>query len=150
MEWERYNIEKGKEEFEYWFYSEGPRGNIKKAVQFQYIPEFGRNFFNLAFGDFDESTGRINDRVVSNNGDHLKVLYTVAEITLDFINFWPGAIIQIRGSTSSRTRLYQMGISSFWLEISKEFEILGELDGDWVPFKKGESYKRFLVFKKIK
>jgi len=149
MDREIYDIEKGKEGFEYWFYSEGPKGKILKSVQFQHMPEYGRNFFNLAFGDFDKSTDRINDQVVSNNGDHVKVLYTVADIVHDFVNFWPDAIIQIEGSTPSRTRLYQMGMSSFWLEISKEFEILGEIDGDWLPFKKGVSYKRFLIFKKI-
>jgi len=117
MERERYSIGRSEDDFVYWFYSEGPRGRILKTVQFQHVPEYGRNFFNLAFGDYDESTGRINDQVASNNGYHLKVLHTVAKVVLDFVNFWPKAIIQIKGSTSSRTRLYQMGISSFWFEI---------------------------------
>ncbi|MDO6434258.1 hypothetical protein Q4E93_26850 [Flavitalea sp. BT771] len=150
MESGTYDLERGKEDFVYWFYSEGPRGRIRKMVRFQPTPELGRNAFNLAFGDFDESTGKINDLAISNNSDHLRVLHTVAEVILDFICFWPKAIIKIEGSTSSRTRLYQMGISTFWHEIGREFEIYGKVGRDWVPFKKGVNYKAFLIFKKIR
>jgi hypothetical protein len=150
MKLEGYNVEKDRYELVYWFYSEGPKGRIKKTIRFQHKPLYGRNFFNLAFGDSDGSTDRMNDLVISNNGDHLKVLYTVAAVVREFINCWPNAIIQIQGSTSSRTRLYQMGISSFWQEIIKEFEVYGELGQNWEPFKKGINYKRFLVFKKIR
>lgn len=150
MEQERYTVERVEDAFVYRFFSEGPKGKILKMVRFQHAPELGRNAFNLAFGDLDESTGRLNDRIISNNGDHLKVLHTVAITILDFVNFWPKAIIRIEGSTPSRTRLYQMGIASFWLEISKEFQVWGELGGNWVPFKKGVNYNGFLIFKKIR
>jgi len=146
---ERYNVERDEEDFVYLFYSEGPKGRIRKMVRFQRIPDFGRNVFNLAFGDWDDLAGKMNDEVVSNNNDHLKVLNTVAGVVLDFVNLWPNAIIKIEGSTYSRTRLYQMGISSFWQEINQEFEIYGKNDRDWVPFKKGVNYKAFLIFKKI-
>jgi hypothetical protein len=150
MEMSGYEVEKDKKDFIYWFYSEGPRGRIRKIVKFQRTPELGGNVFNLAFGDFEESTGRMDDQTVSNNSDHLKVLHTVAKVVLEFINFWPNAIIWVKGSTSSRTRLYQMGISSFWIEITREFEVYGKTGQDWMPFKRGANYKEFLVFKKIK
>jgi hypothetical protein len=54
MEMERYNVERDEEDFVYLFYSEGPKGRIRKMVRFQRIPDFGRNVFNLAFGDWDE------------------------------------------------------------------------------------------------
>ena len=50
MELEKYNVERNTNVFVYEFYSEGPRGRIKKAVEFQYLPAFGRNFFNLTLG----------------------------------------------------------------------------------------------------
>jgi len=150
MEQERYDIEISENDFVYWFYSNGPKGRILKTVQFQYMPEYGKNFFNLAFGDAERLTDKPDDRAISDNGDYLKVLHTVAKVVQNFINLWPKAIIQIKGSSLSRTRLYQMGIASFWLEVSHEFNILGELNGDWIPFKKGVNYTGFLVFRKIK
>jgi hypothetical protein len=148
MEMERYSVEKGEEHLAYGFYSEGPKGRIRKLVRFQNTPELGRNAFNLAFGDFDEATGKIDDLIVTNNHDHVKVLHTIAKIVLDFVNLYPNAIIKIEGTSSSRTRLYQMGISSFWKAFSREFEIYGKIAHDWVPFKKGVNYKGFLIFKK--
>jgi len=150
MEQEKYDIQKEEGSFRYWFYSEGPKGKILKAVQFQYTPEWGRNVFNLAFGDWDESTGWLDDRAISNNGDHLKVLHSVAEAVQEFINLWPDAIIYVVGNTPSRTRLYQMGIASYWREISRDFQIWGLLGEEWEPFRKGVNYKEFLIFKKIK
>ncbi|MBN8855388.1 MAG: hypothetical protein BGO55_27250 [Sphingobacteriales bacterium 50-39] len=149
MEQERYDIEKDKNDFVYWFFSEGPRGRIKKGVRFRHMPDVGKNAFNLAFGDWEDSTKSLDDRVVSNNGDHLKVLHSVAEAVREFMNLWPDAVLHVRGSTSSRTRLYQMGIASFWKEISQEFEIWGKEGKEWGPFKKGVNYGEFLLFKKI-
>jgi len=150
MEQEKYDIGRNENELTYWFYSEGPKGKILKGVQFQPKPKVGRNVFNLAFGDWNESSGKIDDRAISNNGDRLKVLHTVADVARTFVNLWPDAIIWVQGSTLPRTRLYQMGIASFWKEISLEFEILGKLGEEWEPFRKGVNYREFLVFKKIK
>jgi len=150
MEQEKYDIKREEDTFEYRFFSEGPRGRILKAVRFQHMPELNRNVFNLAFGDWDESKGKINDLAISDNGDHLTVLRTVAEVVREFINLWPDAIVQVQGSTPTRTRLYQISIASFWEEISRDFEVWGEVGEDWDPFRKGVNYKRFLIFKKIR
>ena len=147
MELETYDI-KAWDKYSYTFYSEGPNGRIKKGINFQRMEEIGINVFNLAFGDVDESTGRINDLSISNNNDRLKILMTVAEAVIDFIQSVPNAIIIIKGSTLSRTRLYQMGISSFWSEIKRHYNIYGNLDNKWLPFQKGVNYERFLLFKK--
>ena len=90
------------------------------------------------------------ERAVSNNGDHLKVLHSVAEAVREFINLWPDAIIRVVGNTSARTRLYQMGIASYWKEISRDFQVWGLLGEEWEPCRKGVNYKEFLIFKKIK
>jgi hypothetical protein len=62
MEWESYELEKSKDGLKYGFYSDGPRGRIRKEVRFQSRPELGRDVYNLAFGDYEERTNSINDR----------------------------------------------------------------------------------------
>nr|MCU0440484.1 hypothetical protein [Raineya sp.] len=50
----------------YEFISEGPKGKIKKIVQFT---ETGtENVYNLGFGDYNEKTKSIDDLAVTNNG----------------------------------------------------------------------------------
>jgi len=148
MEWDIYKLGKI-DDFAYEFYSEGAKGKIRKLVRFQYSIDLGKNVFNLAFGDFDEATGRMNDKVVSNNGDQLKILHTVASVIIEFLGSRPYAFILIKGNTSSRTRLYQMSIAGFLTQVSQQFEILGELEKAWQPFQNGANYKRFLVYKKM-
>jgi len=95
---------KSEDSFEFFeFYSEGPKGVIKKVVEYQKTS--GENVYNLAFGDYDEETKNINDLSVTNNGDSLKVLATVASTVYAFIDKHPNASIVATGSTSIRTRL---------------------------------------------
>src|ERR1043165_8403750 len=93
----------------YRFVSVGSRGNIQKGVKFKRVRDY---LFNLVFGDWDEVNERIDDKVITNNGDREKVLATVAEIVIQFIDLHPYAFIFAQGSTNSRTRLYQIGINT--------------------------------------
>jgi hypothetical protein len=111
----------------YHFYSEGPQGRIKKAVIYARIED---NLFNLAFGDWNEESRRINDSNRSNNRDRDKVLATVAYTALDFANRFPDVQIFAEGTTSARTRLYQMGIANNLMDINKFFEIEGFINGE--------------------
>ncbi|HEY4286167.1 MAG TPA: hypothetical protein VGN00_03620 [Puia sp.] len=146
MEWDSYKLDK--EGLVYKFCSEGHRGKIAKVIRFQEFSDLGRNAFNLAFGDLDEARDKIDDKVISNNGDQLKIIHTVAQAIIDFFSSRPRAFVLIWGSSHSRTRLYQMRIARFWAEVSKQFEILGEFENEWLPFQKGVNYKRFLIYKK--
>src|SRR6476659_8472506 len=101
---------------DYEFYSEGPKGKIKKVVRFSRISE-DPVVYNLGFGDEDED-GSVNDNAISNNGDRDKVLATVANTIIDFTNHHGNHYIYAAGSTESRTRLYQMGISQLWDKIN--------------------------------
>jgi hypothetical protein len=87
----------------YEFVSEGPNGRIAKMVE--YTETATEGVFNLAFGDYDEITNSINDLSVTNNGDSLKVLATVASTVYAFFNKHPNAYIVATGSTNVRTRL---------------------------------------------
>ncbi|WP_425373690.1 DUF6934 family protein [Mucilaginibacter celer] len=52
----------------YQFYSEGPKGRIKKVVTFFKIQN-DPIVYNLAFGDEDSQTGVVSDTIVTNNND---------------------------------------------------------------------------------
>jgi hypothetical protein len=149
MELESYEVEKNADKSDYFFYSQGPIGRIRKVIRFRRIRELGVNTYNLAFGDLVESTMELNDRSVTNNNDRLKVLATVAKVVDDFINSRPNAIIYVKGSTLSRIRLYQMAIAAFWLEISIRYVVLGKTKDEWIFFRKGVNFEEFLVYRKI-
>ena len=149
MDWERYEVVRSANGLEYTFYSEGPRGRIKKGIKFQFFPRVGRSTFNLLFGDFKPGTDELDDRSITNNGDRLKVLHTVAWAVIDFLKFRPSAFIIIKPNTGPRARLYQMLISSVWMKISEEYEIFGKHGKDWVAFRKGVNYEEFTVFRKM-
>jgi hypothetical protein len=133
------------ESYYYEFYSEGPNGSIKKVVEYFRLDEWEAEVYNLAFGDWDEENNRINDLSISNNADREKVLATVAATVNDFMVNHPDAIIIAAGSTASRTRLYQMGISKVLDEIDQGFDIQGYTNNSWQPFQKGVNYSAFLL-----
>lgn len=124
------------------FISEGKK-LIHKLVRYQ--PTNLKGVYNLAFGDKDLSTGDIDDTIISNNGDSEKVLATVTATVYAFTDKYPDAWIYATGSTKTRTRLYRMGITKFFSEVTADFEVLGERNGDWETFKKDVDYDGFLV-----
>lgn len=126
----------------YKFYSEGPRGLILKIVSFTVV---GRDIYNLGFGDVDDEGGQMNDTVRSNNGDRNKILVTVAMTVIDFMERQPGAHIFVEGSTTARTRLYQMGIVYNYPEIDRLFYIRGYCNKKWEQFKPGINYTAFMI-----
>ena len=75
MKVERYNLKTSSKGRRYEFVSEGPRGTIRKLIEFQETYDSG--LFNLAFGDKDPLTGEMDDLSISDNGDVQKVLATV-------------------------------------------------------------------------
>jgi len=134
----------------YEFVSEGPKGQIKKMVQ--YTDTGTENIYNLAFGDFDEKTNSINDISITNNGDSTKVLATVASTVYAFVEKYPNAWIFATGSTSVRTRLYRMGIANNIEEITSDFDVFGLTTETniWEEFIIGEDYEAFLITRKNK
>ena len=129
------------------FFSEGPKGRIAKMVE--YTETATESVYNLAFGDYDEATKTINDLSVTNNGDSLKVLATVASTVYAFLDKHPNAYIVASGSTNVRTRLYRMGITNNLIEIQEDFVVYGLSEkGAWEEFEVGEDYEAFLITKK--
>jgi hypothetical protein len=129
------------------FISEGKRGEIKKVVR--YSETNLKGMYNLGFGDYDEGTGLINDKIVTDNGDSEKVLATVAATVWAFIESYPKAYIILIGSTPARTRLYRMGIAKYLDKISEDFEVQGLQNSSWKKFVPNGNYTAFLIKRKI-
>src|SRR6266704_164757 len=119
MNLERYEYVRKRTYVEYYFYSEGPKGQIRKVVRFELRYAYPDPYYNLIFGDWDEEHKEIDDRVITNNGDREKILATDAMIILDFTDIFRKAIIYAEGSNPARTRLYQMSINKFRYEIEE-------------------------------
>jgi hypothetical protein len=145
MQLEIYSFLKRPASYYYEFFSDGPNGNIKKVVEFYKLEEYEEEVYNLAFGDWDEKDHHFDDLAITNNSDRDKVLATVAATVMEFLQDHPKAIILARGSTKSRTRLYQMGIARLWDQISLLFEIQGNINSVWQPFQKGVNFDAFLL-----
>jgi hypothetical protein len=128
------------------FISEGPKGSIPKLIVFAETNL--KDFYNLAFGDKDEITEKINDKIVSNNNDTEKVLTTVVAAIFAFTDRYPDAWVYATGSTPSRTRLYRMGINKYLKEIERELHIFCEFGDDWLPFEKERDFEGYAVKRK--
>ena len=130
----------------YRFTSEGTQGIVEKLIIFQ--ATHLKHVFNLAFGDINPKTGEIDDLIVTNNEDSEKVLITVATAVFEFTGRYKNCFVYLKGSTKSRTRLYQMGITKYWKEISNDFVVLAEIQKDWVNFEANLKCEAFLVSRK--
>jgi len=144
MNIERYNYTISDLYLEYEFSSQGPKGTIVKVVRYTKI-EGQYMIFNLGFGDKNAHNDIFDDAVVSNNNDRDKVLATVASTLMEFIVKYPLASIFAKGSTPSRTRLYQIGISQHFEELSQRFYIYGFANNEWQLFSRNINYEAFLV-----
>jgi hypothetical protein len=128
----------------YYFVSEGSKGRIKKGVFFQLVDE-EEQLYNLAFGDWNDETGYLDDLVRTDNRDTQKVLNTVAIAVADFVGRNPEAQPMAKGSTESRTRLYQINILKNLKDISEMYYVEGLKKGCWESFKNGANYEAFLL-----
>ena len=145
MKYEKYPIESDKDMLLFEFTSIGPKGEIKKLVQ--YAETSKKGYYNLGFGDKDEA-GEMNDIIITNNGDTQKVLATVASTIYAFSDHHPDAWIYIQGSSLARTRLYRMGLSNNLIELQQQFYIFGYLTEQWEEFTSGKDYFAFLIRRK--
>jgi hypothetical protein len=143
MNLEKYEIESSSTYLRFEFFSKGPKGKIKKQVEFEQF-EPNSIFFNIGFGDVDKH-GNINDLVITGNDDSQKVLATVALSIFKFFERYPNASVFATGSSKSRTRLYRIGISNNWKEIEQNYEVYGFFNNSWSNFEKGKEYEAFLI-----
>lgn len=119
---------------------------VRKLVEFRLI-DADMALYNLALVDI-MSDGTASDLSVSNNQDMPKVLATVFRALLYFFDKNPQSKVLIQGSTKSRTRLYQMAIVKYLLEIEHKFSIWGFIEEDFKNFVKGKNYESFIIGQK--
>jgi hypothetical protein len=129
------------------FASEGPKGKIRKLVQFGETNLKG--LYNLAFGDVNVTTGEINDSIITNNGDSKKVLATVVATVYAFTDKYPDAWIYATGSTKSRTRLYRMGLTRYLSEITETLTYMANERVSGSFLKRIENTRHFLFKEKF-
>jgi hypothetical protein len=128
------------------FISTGPKGEIKKIIQFS--PTRRKEIFNLAFGNLRDD-GTIDDTATNDNKDRDKILATVAAAVFDFTERYPSSYIFFTGSSKERTRLYRMAISLNYEELVQTFDIWGLKDeGEFEVFEKHRNYSGFLIIRK--
>jgi hypothetical protein len=146
MKIEKYQLKSEDSFFVFEFISEGPKGTIRKVIQFEQTNE--PNLYNLAFGDLNAETNELDDLAISNNGDSEKVLATVVSALYAFFDKHPESYVYATGSTSARTRLYRMGISRFYEEMIIDFDLYGQVGNEFIPFEIGKEFSGFLAFRK--
>lgn len=147
MKIERYPLKAESSFTVFEFISEGPKGLIRKLIQFQLTNK--PNLYNLAFSEKIAETGEIDDLELSNNGDSEKVLATVVAALYAFCDKHPDAFVDATGSTSSRTRLYRKGITLLYKEIVKDFYLFGQMGNKFYEFQIGKDYIGFLTQRKF-
>lgn len=131
------------------FTSEGPKGKILKQVQFSKLKlKRLRNIYNLGFGDSIENSDDIDDLIITDNQDRDKVLATVLNTVFIFSENYPKAKILFEGSTTTRTRLYQIAINLHFDILSQTFNIYGLTEQGFLKFKKDINYQAFLFTRK--
>jgi len=148
MKVEKYQLKSESNLTTFEFISEGPRGLIRKKIQFQWTRT--PNLYNLAFGDTNPETGEIDDMVVSNNADSEKVLATVISAVYAFFDKRPGAYVYATGSSDACTQLYKTGITKFYEQIMNDFYLNGQVGDEFYDFEDGTEYNGFLAQRKFK
>jgi hypothetical protein len=148
MKLDRYELRASRSLTTFEFLSEGRKGQIIKLVQFQQmnLP----NLYNLAFGDKNPTTGELDDKVITDNGDAEKVLATVVAAIYAFADKHSDAWVYATGSTEARTRLYRMGINKYFDIVQEDFDIMGEHQSEWEWYEKGKDYQAFAAHRKSK
>jgi hypothetical protein len=132
------------------FISRGRNGDLLKIVSFD---EIRNNTFNLALGTI-WANGEMDFETITNNGDRNKILATVADIVLKFIENHPGKNVYITGSDERRTLLYQKAIAYGYDDLIELFDIYGNISPDsaepkFESFIKTKIYSGFLIEKKL-
>lgn len=144
---EHYEITAFDADFTYTFYSIGKKGKILKIVRFLSVNDTN-DYFQFGFGDYDETRGLIDDKIVSNNGDTAMILTTLGTIIENFTTKFPNAWIYAKGNTEVKTRFYKIALSQNLTLIQQDYLLFGRISGLWKPFAPNQPYTDFLLKRK--
>ncbi len=138
---DNYPLRDFKEKTIFLFVSHGKKGQILKGILFQKIDEV--NNYNLAFGDVINK--KLDDEIVSNNGDAKMVISTVVEAVYIFFKTYPEAILEIDPVDKKRTRFYNYIFKSRYKEIEIGFILKGYSNNQWEQYDIQKSYQKFEI-----
>ena len=148
MQYPSYSLTAFNRNYSYEFTSISDTQVIEKIINFTLL-DIEDELYNLSFGDKNKdliNSNAIDDKVVSNNGDMVKILATLFQAILLFTQDKEVYKIIFRGSTPARTRLYRIAISNNYEELSNYFIIYGlTSNDDFVFFEKNTKYQGFLI-----
>lgn len=145
MHYEAYTLNANKENTRFHFKSKGKRGIFEKVIL---ITRINHYLFNLSLLDYDLTAKQYSDIAITDNGDLPEVLATVLAAVKIFLNEHPDKSIYFEGSTSARTRLYQIVINKIYDPFTSEFEIFGMKNSVWTQFEANINYDGFLIEKR--
>ena len=120
--------------FQRYIFTSVGKKSIVKFVDFS--PTRTPDLHNIGFGDLLPD-GSIDDTVNSNNGDMIKVLATIVQVTKDFTARSPHIKLIFFGSTQERTTLYARILTTYYTEFTREFNITAFI-------KIGENYQEVI------
>lgn len=138
---DNYPLRDFKEKTIFLFVSHGKKGQILKGILFQKMDEV--NNYNLAFGDVINK--KLDDEIISNNGDAKMVISTVVEAVYIFFKTYPEAILEIDPVDKKRTRFYNYIFKSRYKEIEIEFILKGYSSNQWEQYDIQKSYQKFEI-----
>ena len=104
----------------YEFVSIGPKGQIKKRIEFTALKK--RGYYNVGFGDVMKN-GRVSDTNYSNNQDIVKIIATVVDTMKDFLKENPSAKLVFTGRTDDRTSFYKKILKRYYKTLSVHYTI---------------------------
>ena len=116
---------------------------VKKFIEFSLVNS-EISLYNLTLLDV-LSDGFMSDLSVTNNQDMPKVLATVFKAVAYFFSVNQNATVFIEGSTKSRTRLYQIAIAKYLVQIEHKYSIWGFVGDDFEKFNRGKNYNSFIL-----
>ena len=102
------------------------------------------NRWNLAFGDV-QPDGEINDSIITNNHDVTKVIGTVAQAALLFLEKHPGCSLVIFPVDEKRKWLYNLVFRRRLPEIQPFWEIWGKWGQFWEIYQPELEYDAFEI-----
>jgi methyltransferase-like protein len=121
------------------------KGKILKVIIFT-LEEDGK--WNLGFGDWENNN--VDDKVMTNNQDVVKVIGTVAKVTYEFFDNYPNAIVVIKPVDEKRKKLYNIVFQRHYDAIKEDFHILTLKDDRIEVYSPAQSYDSFELFLKSK
>jgi hypothetical protein len=128
----------------YYFESEGKQGKIPKLILFTPLD---KNLWNLGFGDLKEEY--VNDSVISNNHDIVKIMGTLAKIVYAFLDENPSSSIRIKPVDEKRGRLYNHIFRRNYEAINNSFDIVGIIKRRKEAYRPEKIYEYFELKRKF-